>query len=102
MLYRCSLVALGNGKGCRFTEEWLSEAIQKNHFAPLDVSYTIVAEEGASIYSCSAEAKKEFGDLDPNVIGASMLVKNLIVRNCTFIFYSFIGTEVARSLGRIS
>lgn len=70
-MFRCSLIALGNGTGCRSTEEWLTELIKKNHFVPLDVSYTIVAEEGASIYSCSAEAKKEFGELDPAVIGAS-------------------------------
>lgn len=80
------MIALGNGKGCRFTEEWLSEAIQNNNFAPLDVSYTIVAEEGASIYSCSAEAKKEFGDLNPTVIGASMLMKNTVAHNYRFFF----------------
>lgn len=75
MFCRCRLIALGNGKGCRFTEEWLTEAIQNKRFFPLDVSYSIVAEEGASIYSCSPEAKKEFNHLDPTIIGASMLIK---------------------------
>lgn len=86
MSYRCSLIALGNGKGCRFIEEWLSRAIQNNDFVPLDVSYTIVAEEGASIYSCSAEAKKEFGDLDPTVIGASMLIRYPVAHNYRYTF----------------
>lgn len=40
---------------------------------PLDVRYTIVNESGASIYSCSDEARKEFADLDPNIISAGTL-----------------------------
>jgi len=36
----------------------------------LDVKYIIISEEGASIYSCSPEAQKEFGSLDPNIISA--------------------------------
>lgn len=67
---RCSIIAIGNGTACRKTEEWISSLICSNFFAPLDVKYIIVSEEGASIYSCSVEAQKEFGNLDPNIISA--------------------------------
>lgn len=71
---RCSTFALGNGTACRETEAFLSKLIQEGLFHPLDVKYTIVNEAGASIYSCSPEAKQEFPSLDPNVISASMYV----------------------------
>lgn len=41
------------------------------------MKYTIVNEDGASIYSCSAEARKEFPDLDVNVIGAVSLARRI-------------------------
>lgn len=61
---------MGNGTACRETEEWLSELIKNNFFQPLNVKYTIVSEDGASIYSCSPEARKEFLTLDANIISA--------------------------------
>lgn len=76
----CDLIALGNGTACRETESWISDLIQKHTFTPLDVTYTIVNESGASIYSCSAEAKKEFPTLDPNIISAG---------NCSSIIFCF-------------
>ena len=51
-------------------EEYISHLIQAGWFSPLDVRYTIVSEQGASIYSCSPEASKEFPKLDPNLISA--------------------------------
>lgn len=70
--FSCDLIALGNGTACRQTEEWLSNLIKQEVFKPLNVRYTIVREEGASIYSCSTEAKKEFPKTDPNIISAGM------------------------------
>jgi hypothetical protein len=64
------LIALGNGSACRETEFYLSDLIQKGWFSPLDVKFTIVCEQGASIYSCSPTAQKEFPGTDPNVISA--------------------------------
>lgn len=78
MFIRCEIVALGNGTACRETEEFLSELIQKGFFRPLDVSYTIVSEQGASIYSCSEEAKSEFPDMDPNLISAGKACLKLV------------------------
>ncbi|KAB0794768.1 hypothetical protein PPYR_00282 [Photinus pyralis] len=76
--YNCTLIALGNGTACRETETWLSELIQNNTFSPLDVVYTIVNEDGASIYSCSSEARKEFPDLDPKYISAVSLARRVL------------------------
>lgn len=75
--YRCEVIALGNGTACRETEKWLSSLISKGYFGRLNVVYTIVNESGASIYSCSSEAKKEFADLDPNIISAISLARRV-------------------------
>ncbi|XP_021923205.1 S1 RNA-binding domain-containing protein 1 isoform X2 [Zootermopsis nevadensis] len=75
--YKCELIALGNGTGCRETESYLSDLIQKGWFSPLDVKFTIVCEQGASIYSCSPIAQKEFPDTDPNIISAVSLARRL-------------------------
>ncbi|KAL1452427.1 hypothetical protein WDU94_006661 [Cyamophila willieti] len=75
--HRCELVAIGNGTACRETETYMSELIQSQWFEPLNVCYTIISEQGASIYSCSGEAKKEFPDLDPNVVSAISLARRL-------------------------
>lgn len=75
--HRCEVIALGNGTACRETEEYLSELFQTDFFKPLDVSYTIVSEQGASIYSCSSEAKAEFPDLEPNLISAVSIARRL-------------------------
>ncbi|XP_026678829.1 uncharacterized protein LOC103508412, partial [Diaphorina citri] len=40
-------------------------------------AHAVVASGSASIYSCSAEAKKEFPDLDPNVVSAISLARRL-------------------------
>ncbi len=69
--FRCTTLALGNGTACRETESFLSRLIGDGFFEPAAVQYTIVSESGASIYSCSAEARDEFPDADVNVISAS-------------------------------
>jgi transcriptional accessory protein Tex/SPT6 len=74
--HRCELIALGNGTACRETESYLSDLIKNGWFYPLDVKFTIVSEQGASIYSCSPVAQKEFPDTDPNVISAGTHVFN--------------------------
>lgn len=85
--HNCTLIALGNGTACRETESWLSDLISRNYFFPLDVSYVIVSENGASIYSCSSEAKKEFDTLDPNIISAGINAKFFII--CFMYYYCF-------------
>lgn len=56
--YNIKLIAIGNGTASRESEAFVSEAIKG-----LDVSYIIVSEAGASIYSASKLAIEEFPDL---------------------------------------
>ncbi|KAG7214053.1 hypothetical protein KM043_001419 [Ampulex compressa] len=72
-----TLIALGNATACRETELFLSGLIKSGAFGTMNVSYTIVDEAGASIYSCSAEAKSEFPDMDPNLISAISIARRL-------------------------
>ncbi|XP_065173284.1 S1 RNA-binding domain-containing protein 1-like [Atheta coriaria] len=75
--FSCSLIAIGNGKGCRDAEEWIADMISKDYFAPLRVAYTIVNESGVSIYSCSEEAIREFTQMHPTRISAISLARRV-------------------------
>ncbi|KYQ55407.1 S1 RNA-binding domain-containing protein 1 [Trachymyrmex zeteki] len=75
--YRCTIIALGNATACRETELFLTKAIESNMFGSLNAMYTIVDECGASIYSCSPQAKSEFPDLDPNLVSAISIARRL-------------------------
>ncbi|MFT7805995.1 S1 RNA-binding domain-containing protein 1 isoform X2 [Arapaima gigas] len=68
--YNCQTVVIGNGTACRETEAFFAGLIAKKFFRPLDVTYCITNEAGASIYSVSPEAAKEMPDLDPNLRSA--------------------------------
>ncbi|MDD2208325.1 MAG: Tex family protein [Bacilli bacterium] len=58
--YDINLIAIGNGTASRESEELVANIIKD-----LDnVYYTIVSEAGASVYSASKEAQKEFSDLE--------------------------------------
>lgn len=54
------IIAIGNGTASRETEKFIADLIQEAHLA---VSYVIVSEAGASVYSASPVAKEEFPDL---------------------------------------
>lgn len=58
--YNVEIVAIGNGTASRESEHFVAETIRKYN---LDVQYTIVSEAGASVYSASEIARKEFPDL---------------------------------------
>lgn len=64
------MIALGNGTACRETELWISELFNKGILDSNNVRYSIVSEQGASIYSCGDVAKKEFPCMDVNLISA--------------------------------
>ncbi|XP_042358215.1 S1 RNA-binding domain-containing protein 1 [Plectropomus leopardus] len=68
--YSCVRVVIGNGTACRETESVFADLISRRRFHPLDVSYCITNEAGASIYSVSPEAVKEMPDMDPNLRSA--------------------------------
>ncbi|KAG8039829.1 hypothetical protein G9C98_000558 [Cotesia typhae] len=75
--YGCSILALGNATACRETESFISDIINSNLLDKHKVTYTIVDESGASIYSCSDLAKAEFPNLDCNVISAVSIARRL-------------------------
>lgn len=68
--HNCNLIALGNGTACRETESMLSYMLEEGILDKRWIRYCIVPEQGASIYSCSEIAKKEFPKMDVNLISA--------------------------------
>ena len=58
--YNLNLIAIGNGTASRESEEFVAETIKNLS----GVYYAIVSEAGASVYSASKEAQKEFPDLE--------------------------------------
>ncbi len=72
--YRINVIVIGNGTGSRETEEVVAAFIKKNH---LSISYTIVNEAGASVYSASKLATEEYPDLDVTTRGAMSLGRRL-------------------------
>lgn len=72
--YNVNIIAIGNGTASRETEVVVAEMIQESN---LDVSYIIVSEAGASIYSASEAGIKEFPDLDVTIRGAISIGRRL-------------------------
>ena len=72
--YGCDVIVIGNGTASRETEEVVSDFIKKNQ---LKIRYTIVNEAGASVYSASELAAKEYPDLDVTTRGAMSLGRRL-------------------------
>lgn len=64
--YGVNLIAIGNGTASRETEQIVAEFIQKRKEQHPDeeLSYLIVNEAGASVYSASKTAAEEFPDLE--------------------------------------
>ncbi|KAM3855530.1 S1 RNA-binding domain-containing protein 1 [Vipera latastei] len=75
--HNCVTIVIGNGTACRETEAYFADLIMKKYFAPLDVTYCITNEAGASIYSVSPEAYKEMPDLDPNLRSAVSIARRV-------------------------
>ena len=75
---QCSIIALGNGTGCRRFENMLQERIKSGYFAPINVKYKIINESGVSYYSVTNEAKKDLPSFDPQMIGAISIARRLI------------------------
>lgn len=57
--HNIKIIAIGNGTASRESEMFVANLIKKYN---LDVKYVIVSEAGASVYSASPLAKKEFPD----------------------------------------
>ncbi len=68
------LIAIGNGTASRETDAFVADLIREQK---LDVTKVTVSESGASIYSASETAAKEFPDLDVTVRGAISIARRL-------------------------
>lgn len=65
--YSLELIAIGNGTGSTEVQELISKTIKNKG---LNIQYTIVPEDGASVYSASELASEEFPNLDLTIRGA--------------------------------
>ncbi len=68
------IIAIGNGTASRETEAFVAELIKDYG---LDVKYTIVDESGASVYSASETARKEFPDYEVEERSAVSIARRL-------------------------
>jgi uncharacterized protein len=73
--HRVDLVSIGNGTASRETDKLAGELI-KRHPA-LKLTKIVVSEAGASVYSASALAAKEFPELDVSLRGAVSIARRL-------------------------
>lgn len=72
--YRVDVVSLGNGTASRESEKFLAEILKESS---RPVSYVIVSEAGASVYSASKLGTEEFPDLDVSFRGAVSIARRL-------------------------
>lgn len=72
--YQINLIAIGNGTASRETEKVVADLLKT---IDSKVSYTIVSEAGASIYSASQVAQDEFPELDVSIRGAISIGRRL-------------------------
>jgi len=73
--HKADLMSIGNGTASRETDKLAKELIEKH--PELKLSSIVVSEAGASIYSASALAAKEFPDLDVSFRGSVSIARRL-------------------------
>ncbi len=72
---RAELISIGNGTASRETDKLASELIAKH--PELRLQKIVVSEAGASVYSASELAAKEFPELDVSLRGAVSIARRL-------------------------
>ncbi|NLY45299.1 MAG: RNA-binding transcriptional accessory protein [Tissierella sp.] len=72
--YNVDIIAIGNGTASRETEHVVADTLKE---IENQVSYIIVSEAGASIYSASEVGIEEFPDLDVTIRGAISIGRRL-------------------------
>ncbi len=72
--YPIGIIAIGNGTASRETELFIADCLKE---APGGISYVIVNEAGASVYSASAQAREEFPDLQVEQRSAVSIARRL-------------------------
>ena len=70
-------IAIGNGTASRETEQMAAELIRQVNESGANVSYMIVSEAGASVYSASKLAAEEFPQFDVNLRSAVSIARRL-------------------------
>ena len=79
--YDCEIVAMGNGTASRETEEFVAKTLKKLEKTLIalnkHVDYIIVNEAGASVYSASELARKEFPDFSVEERSAVSIARRL-------------------------
>ena len=76
--YDVDVISLGNGTASRESEEVISEMINEiKKESGKELAYVIVSEAGASVYSASELAAKEYPDLDVTIRGAISIGRRL-------------------------
>jgi len=73
--HKVKLLSIGNGTASRETDRLAKEVIKK--YPDLGLSSIVVSEAGASVYSASEFAAKEFPDLDVTIRGAISIARRL-------------------------
>ncbi|MCP8688984.1 Tex family protein [Marinobacterium sedimentorum] len=73
--HNVELIAIGNGTASRETEQLARELAEKE--PALSLVPVVVSEAGASVYSASELAAKEFPDLDVTIRGAVSIARRL-------------------------
>ncbi|KGY07502.1 Tex family protein [Vibrio sinaloensis] len=72
--FNVDLIAIGNGTASRETDSFVADLIKRNN---LKVQKIMVSEAGASVYSASELAAKEFPNLDVSLRGAVSIARRL-------------------------
>ena len=72
--YDIDVITIGNGTASRETEQVVSDMLSK---IDKKITYTIVSEAGASVYSASKLAQEEYPDLDVTIRGAISIGRRL-------------------------
>jgi protein Tex len=73
--HKVEIVSIGNGTASRETDKLVGEVMAK--MPQLKLTKVMVSEAGASIYSASELAAKEFPDLDVSIRGAVSIARRL-------------------------
>jgi len=72
--YGVEVISIGNGTASRESEVFVAEMIRESG---LDIDYVIVNEAGASVYSASEFATKEYPELNVSLRGAISIAQRL-------------------------
>ncbi|MEF8711747.1 MAG: Tex family protein [Candidatus Accumulibacter propinquus] len=73
--HQVALISIGNGTASRETDRLVGDLIRQN--ADLHLGKIVVSEAGASVYSASEYASREFPDLDVSLRGAVSIARRL-------------------------